>query len=158
MGLSYMCEGFLYQPGTGGQIWDPSVTYWRGRWYAHCMYQFPGDRTNVYKAGWLAVSDDGAHWKDGGPIAPENATGGDMWWKGFVRQVRGDPANLTDEPLFIMDHGVYEPGHGNDALRFLVSSDLKNWELNSTQHPDPRWYHTGGRWDHMYALQPSPCP
>ena len=49
-----------------------------------------------------------------------------------------------------MDHGVYEPGKGNDALRFLTSQDLKTWTLNSTSHPDPRWYNKRGRWDHMY--------
>ena len=68
------------------------------------MYQFPTDRTNVYKAGWLATSADGCHWEDSGPVA--NEFPGDMWWKGFVRQIRGDASNMTDEPLFIMDHGV----------------------------------------------------
>lgn len=143
-------DGFLYQPGTGGQIWDPSVTWWRGKWYAHAMYQHPGDRTNVYTSGWLATSRDGVHWEDGGAVAPENKSAGDMWWKGFVRQIRGSATNMTDDALFIMDHGVYEPGKGNDALRFLTSQDLKTWTLNSTSHPDPRWYNKRGRWDHMY--------
>ena len=74
---------------------------------------------------------------------------GDMWWKGFVRQIRGDAASTTDEPLFIMDHGVYEDGK-NDALRFLTSTDLQHWTENSTSHPDPTWYRRSGRWDHMY--------
>lgn len=150
---------FLYQPGSPsgnivsegkpgmGEIWDPSVTWWRGKWYAHAMYQKPGLRTNVYESGWLAVSEDGCHWEDGGAVAPEHP--GDMWWKGFVRQIRGDAANTTDDALFIMDHGVFENGK-NDALRFLTSTDLKNWVENSTSHPDPRWYRTSGRWDHMY--------
>jgi hypothetical protein len=69
------------------------------------MYQAPHLRTNVYESGWLAVSDDGCHWKDGGAVAPEHP--GDMWWKGFVRQIRGDAANMTDDALFIMDHGVF---------------------------------------------------
>ena len=94
--LLFSCiEGFLYQPGTGGQIWDPSVTWWRGKWYA--MYQYPGDRTNVCKSGWLATSV-GAHWEDGGIVAPENATAGDMWWKGFVRQIHGDSRRFTEIP------------------------------------------------------------
>ena len=88
-------EGFLYQPSTGGQIWDPSVTWWRGKWYAHAMYQSPGDRTNVYTSGWLATSQDGVHWEDWGAVAPENKTAGDMWWKGFVRQIRGSADNMT---------------------------------------------------------------
>ena len=40
---------FVYKPGSGGEIWDPSVTWWRGNWYLHAMYQYPGDGTNVYK-------------------------------------------------------------------------------------------------------------
>lgn len=154
--LATMCSAFVYQPGspTGkagqlGQIWDPSVTWWAGKWYAHAMYQAPGLKTNEYRSGWLAVSDDGCHWHDVGPVAPEHP-GGDQWWKGFVRQVRGDPANASDSALFVMDHGVYEPGRGNDALRFLTSTDLQHWVENSTSHPDPRWYNQRGRWDHMY--------
>eukprot|EP00931_Biecheleriopsis_adriatica_P004683 TRINITY_DN106312_c0_g1_i1.p1 TRINITY_DN106312_c0_g1~~TRINITY_DN106312_c0_g1_i1.p1 ORF type:complete len:639 (+),score=38.08 TRINITY_DN106312_c0_g1_i1:182-1918(+) len=112
------------------------------------MYQYPGDPTNVYKSGWLATSSDGVHWEDSGAVAIEAA--GDMWWKGFVRQIRGEASNNTDDALFIMNHGVYEPGKGNDALRFLTSTNLKDWHLNSTSHPDARWYRPGGRWDHMY--------
>ena len=58
-----------------------------------------------------------------------------------------------------MDHGVDEPlngtgpGTGNDALRFLTSTDLKNWHYNSTSRPDPHWYNPKGRWDHMYMSQ-----
>eukprot|EP01052_Picozoa_sp_SAG31_P065269 SAG31_NODE_24099_length_489_cov_0.923077_1_plen_64_part_01 len=37
-------------------------------------------------------------------------------------RIRGDPFNTTDDALFIMDHGVDEPGKGNDALRFLTST------------------------------------
>jgi hypothetical protein len=152
-------SAFLYQPGSPsgnivsegkpgmGEIWDPSVTWWRGKWYAHAMYQEPGLRTNVYESGWLATSKDGCHWEDGGPVAAEHP--GDMWWKGFVRQIRGDAANTTDDALFIMDHGVFENGK-NDALRFLTSTDLKNWVENSTSHPNRKWYNTRGRWDHMY--------
>ena len=42
--------------------------------------------------------------------------------------------------------GVDEPGKGNDALRFLTSTDLKNWTYNSTSNPDTRWYRRSGRW------------
>ena len=135
--LPGLSTAFLYQPGSPsnqslGEIWDPSVTWWRGKYYAHAMYQKPGLRTNVYESGWLAVSDDGCHWADGGAVAPEHP--GDMWWKGFVRQIRGSPANMTDDALFIMDHGVDEPGKGNDALRFLTSTDLRHCECRLAQN------------------------
>jgi len=56
--------------------------------------------------------------------------------------------------MVVFIFGVFEHGK-NDALRFLTSTDLKNWTVNSTNHPDPRWYHTSGRWDHMYMSQDS---
>ena len=62
---------------------------------------------------------------------------------------------MTDDAEFILNHGVYEPLNGtkqwgNDALRFLTSKDLRTWSYHSTNHPDPRWYKSSGRWDHMY--------
>ena len=92
--LGAPANAFLYQPGSPsgqsiGEIWDPSITFWRGRWFAHAMYQAPGLRTNDYRSGWLAVSDDGCHWQDGGPVAPEHP-GGDQWFKGRLVSSRSD--------------------------------------------------------------------
>ena len=130
---------FLYQP-KNGQIWDPSCfAAANGTYYCISMYSEHGDA--VYTSGWLARSDDGAHWRDVGPIAPSLA--GKQWWKGFVMQTQTNP------PKFVMNHGVYE-NRLNDALRILTSTDLTTWTVVSTSRPDTRWYHTEGRWDHMY--------
>ena len=75
--LNSPCDGFLYQPGSpqgntsAGQIWDPSITWWRNKFYMHAMYQYPSDTTNVllrlYEAtlgeGWL----DNTNWLQGEP-------------------------------------------------------------------------------------------
>jgi hypothetical protein len=53
----------------------------------------------------------------------------------------------------MMNHGEFDPANGNNALRFLTSTDLKNWKVNSTSHP-ARWYLTRAkdkaRWDHIF--------
>ena len=140
--LACGAQGFIYQPGAG-QIWDPSLIAWRGSYYAIAMYSEAGD--GAYKAGWLASSPDGAHWNDVGPIA--SSLPGIQWWKGFVLQLRGEP-----EPLFVLNHGIYEPGSGNDALRVLTSPDLRNWTVSATSRSNPTWYHPS-RWDHMYMSE-----
>ncbi len=145
---------FVWQP-TSGQIWDPSVTFFQGSWYAHAMYQEPGDPTNVYTAGWVEVSADGVHWTDGGAIAPSQP--GDQWWKCFVRQIQGADGDASAPPLFVMNHGVLEHGR-NDALRILTSADLLTWTVNTsaTSRPNSTWYNTAGRWDHMYMRAVAP--
>ena len=134
--------GFIYQP-KAGQIWDQSLIAWRGSFYAIAMYSEKGD--GVYTAGWLASSPDGARWKDEGPIAPSLPRV--QWWKGFVLQLRGEP-----EPLFVLNHGIDEPGGGNDGLRVLTSPDLRNWTVCATSRSNPKWYHPS-RWDHMYMSE-----
>ena len=124
---------FLYQPATGGQIWDPSVTWWRGRYYAHAMYQHPGDRTNVYTSGWLAESDDGCHWVDGGAVAPEAK--GDMWFKGFVRQIRGVPQLGLQAP---------PPPRGRPLAQLLAALQVAMGKKRSPRAPFfPPFSHAG---------------
>lgn len=104
------------------------------------MYSPKGDGT--YTSGWLAASNDGVHWRDIGPVAPSEP--GTQWWKGFVLEL-----NSTVGPKYVMNHGVFENGR-NDALRVLTSSDLVNWTVGATSRPNPDYYRTQGRWDHMY--------
>ena len=55
----------LYKPNEG-KIWDPTVVYWKGRYYAFTMFWAkPGEESLAMR---LAVSDDGAHWTDMGCV------------------------------------------------------------------------------------------
>jgi len=132
----------IYRPKTGS-MWDPSVIWHDGKYYAFMMYNKDG--LNGLDAGhcFLATSEDGVHWNDHGIVNEERERErGCKFFKCFVGKC-GD--------RFIMDHGVARP-EGQDTLRFYESKDLENWTYLFSNHPDPRWYVPTGRWDHMYIL------
>jgi hypothetical protein len=132
----------IYKPKTGS-MWDPSVIWHKGRYYAFMMFNKEGG--SGLKAGHclLAVSEDGVHWQDEDIVVEEREIErGCRFFKCFVGRC-GD--------RFIMDHGVARP-EGQDTLRFYESTDLKHWSYLFSNNPDPEWYVPTGRWDHMYIL------
>ena len=132
----------IYRPATGS-MWDPSVLWHDGKYYATMMYNKDGPNGLDAQHCMLASSEDGVHWRDEGIVNEEReiARGG-KFFKCFVGRC-GD--------RFIMDHGVWRP-EGQDTLRFYESTDLKNWTYIDSNQPDERWYVRPGRWDHMYIL------
>lgn len=132
----------IYKPA--GCMWDPTVLFFKGRYYMLSMYR---DRAESRNYGmWCAVSDDGARWEDMGCVLEEEYE----IYKMFA-YVRGDEV--------IINHGSYSrPGPGgNDTLRFYRSTDMLHWEFLSETRPDERWYNGEGRWDHMYCLAKDPA-
>ena len=137
----------IYRPQKGA-IWDPSVLYHDGKYYAFMMYDETG--RDGLSAGhcFLATSTEGVHWTDEGIILAErDRAGGTKFFKCFVGKC-GDK--------FIMDHGVRRR-QGQDTLRFYESRDLRNWKYITSTQPDERWYQRPGRWDHMYILPKEEC-
>ncbi|MBC8472900.1 MAG: hypothetical protein H8D56_25845 [Planctomycetes bacterium] len=131
----------IYRPKTGS-MWDPSVIWHDGKYYAFMMYNKDGP--NGLGAGhcFLASSEDGVYWEDEGIVNEEQERErGCKFFKCFVGRCGA---------RFIMDHGVARP-EGQDTLRFYESTDLKHWTYLFSNNPDPRWY-TRRRWDHMYIL------
>ncbi|MEI6519846.1 MAG: hypothetical protein WCO98_07375 [bacterium] len=144
----------IYKP-LSGAMWDPSVFYDDGVYYAIMMYNPNGSNTNpslftpcpdglAASCGLIAVSDDGIHWRDGWTVTQEPffADGG-RYFKAFIAKI-GD--------RFIMDHGVQQANGRQDILRFYESKNLHDWSPLFNSNPDPRWYEPSGRWDHMYML------
>ncbi len=144
----------IYKPLTGA-MWDPSVFFDNGVYYAVMMYNPDGSNTNgdlfsgcpdglAASCGLIAVSDDGVHWRDGWIVTPEPfANVGNRYFKAFI-------AKLGDK--FIMNHGVQRANGQQNILRFYESENLHDWSPLFNNNPDPQWYETAGRWDHMYML------
>ncbi|MBL9215339.1 MAG: hypothetical protein JNG83_07680 [Opitutaceae bacterium] len=149
LGLPLLClvlgaplGAMIFRPDKGS-MWDPSVIWHEGRYYAFMMYDTEGDDAYCL----LATSRDGVHWENEGTIVDEHAReNGASFFKCFVAKI-GDK--------FIMNHGVgrFQGGRQlpQDTMRFHQSKDLRHWEYITSTHPDPRWYRRD-RWDHMYML------
>ncbi len=128
----------IYKPAKG-KIWDSSVIWNDGVYFMFSMYIKEGDLDSY--GMWLAVSEDGVHWKDYGCVL-ESST---PIWKMFIFK-HGDK--------FYMNHGTLSNRevYDNDTLRYFESNDLIHWRHIDDNHPDPRWYNEKGRWDHMYVI------
>ena len=129
----------IYRPAKGA-IWDASVLFHDGKYYMFSMYLLEGgdrDATRVF----LATADDGVHWKDVGVIIKSDFRAENTVLAMRVLRIPGG---------FIMNHGAYsKPGSANDTMCFWESKDLIHWKYMYENHPDPRWYNTQSRWDHM---------
>ena len=125
-----------------GAMWDPSVIWHDGKYYAFMMYNKDGLDGLAAGHCLLATSADGVHWEDQGTVIDERGrSDGATFFKCFV-------AKCGDK--FVMDHGVCRQ-QGQDLMRFYRSKDLRDWEYIIGTEPDACWY-TRDRWDHMYIL------
>ncbi len=142
LGMFIPAQAMIYRPQKGA-MWDPSVIWHDGKYYAFMMYNKDGREGLKAKHCLVASSTDGVHWKDEDIVIEERESARECrFFKCFVGRC-GDK--------FIMDHGVARP-EGQDTLRFYESGDLKQWNYLFSSHPDPRWYVRDGRWDHMYII------
>jgi hypothetical protein len=91
---------------------------------------------------WLASSADGVHWKSEGPVLKD----GHAVYKMYIYETENGLA---------MNCGSSSQSErkDNDTIRYYCTSDMKHWEFYAEDHPDGRWYHTNGRWDHMYVYR-----
>ncbi|MHB0859184.1 MAG: glycoside hydrolase family protein [Anaerolineae bacterium] len=133
----------IYQPALGS-IWDPSVLWQGGRYYAVMMYNPDGPDGLKATCGLISHSDDGVHWHEGWQVCPEPLTPyGGKFFKAFIGRIGN---------RFVMNHGVLQPNGWQDTLRYYESQDLREWTYICSNQPDPQWYMPTGRWDHMYTL------
>ncbi len=120
----------VFKPEKGA-MWDPSVLWHDGKYYAFMMYNKDGGDGLAAGNCLLATSTDGVHWEDQGPVIDERGRpDGATFFKCFV-------ARCGDK--FIMDHGVARP-QGQDLMRFYQSKDLRHWDYITSTEPDNRWY------------------
>ena len=128
----------FYKPSAGG-MWDPTVLYFKGKYYMLCMHLNP--ENEKWDGMWAAVSEDGVHWEDVGRVLTE-----DVHVCKMFAYICGDVCRIN--------HGSFSgrPNTDNDTLRFFESSDMEHWEHMFDNHPDSQWYNPVGRWDHMYVI------
>ena len=130
----HQAQAIVYCPPNGARIWDPSIIWHDGKYYAFTMYRPPGHKR--YDSVGLAVSEDGVHWKDRGPVITDDIT----VFKCFVSRC-GD--------RFILNHGSFTnfgtPRQKQNRLKFYTSDDLIDWQYLGDSRPDPRWYDRQGR-------------
>ena len=129
----------LYKPEQGC-MWDPTVLWHDGKYWLVSMYKTGITEPDDYM--WLASSDDGVHWKSEGPVLKD----GHAIYKMYIYR--------TEDGIAMNCGSSSQPERkDNDTLRYYRSADMKNWEFYAEDHPDGRWYHTNGRWDHMYVYR-----
>jgi hypothetical protein len=104
------------------------------------MYMPTRGPDDLFRNVWSAVSEDGVHWKDLGPViadAPFNI------WAMTVHKVGNK---------FIMNHGSFSRPDVQNVIRFWESDDLVHWTYMGPQTdltPDTRWYPPESRLDCM---------
>ena len=133
-------------PSAAGAMWDPSIVWHNGKFYAFMMYAKQGRNGGEAGHCLLATSTDGVHWQTEGVVNEERElAAGNKFFKCFVGRC-GD--------RFVMDHGVARPRR-QDLMRCYESADLRQWNYLFSSSPDPHWYGVPpqpARWDHMYIL------
>ena len=112
LALCANADAMIFHP-LKGDMWDPSILWHDGRFYAFMMYNKDGN--NGLDAGHclLATSVDGVHWLDEGAVNEERQrAAGNKFFKCYVARCGN---------RFIMDHGVARPERaGPDAVLWVA--------------------------------------
>ena len=132
----------LYQPTKVAEMWDTWLYYHEGKHYLYYLHKSEPDRWDGMS---LAVSDDGIHYDEIGPIINKRD---DAEWLGTGSVWRS-------EERYILNFS--ESRSGVQAVFFAASDDLIHWERLGDEYrcdPDPKWYDDtrSGRWDCIWAL------
>ena len=134
----------LYKP-SAGIFKDNCVFFHDDRYYLFSMYSAISGNHNDrkgYNHVWQAVSHDGVHWEDVGPVitAPFTIFAMGVW------QVQGK---------FYLNHGSFTTPGRQNVLRLWESDDLTRWTYlgaGADLFPDARWYDPNSRLDCMDVI------
>lgn len=138
----------MFSPGPPRDylMWDTWLYYHQG---TYCLF-YLGGRCTEWDSHCLAVSSDGVHWKDLGPVLADKPKG--YGWVG-TGSVWKSP-HFEQDGLFITNYSLCLEGTQNQHMRFAQSTDLVNWRLvdDVRFHQDARWYMPDQRWDTINIL------
>ena len=137
----------IYRPSTVARMWDTWLYCHEGK---HYLFYLHNTRADVRWDGMsVAVSDDGVHFDDHGPIIHK---ADDAVWLGTGMVWRAGEKFMLN---------FSEERAGIQEIFFAESDDLLNWtRLPDEEYiclADPRWYaddptFTSQRWDCIWAL------
>lgn len=134
----------IYEPGTGGKMWDTFAYYHEGVHYLCYLHTTPTAKRR-YDGLMMATSTDGVHWNEHGEIIHKRddaeCLGGQAIWR--------------TEDKFILNFS--ECRGGVQAIFFAESDDLLQWTRLGDEYrfdADARWYKTdkSARWDGIWAI------
>ncbi len=138
----------IFTPTISAAMWDTSLYHHEGKHYLFYLSNSRADKP--WDSACVAVSEDGIHFVDHGPIIQK---ANDAVWMGFGMVWKVGPrfiANFSEER------------NGIQALFFAESDDLLNWRRLPDEEyicrSDPRWYSdatlfSGHRWDGIWVLE-----
>lgn len=137
----------LFKPRTVERIWDTWLYFHEGRHYLYWLHKTKAD--NNWDGMGVAVSDDGVHFREHGPIIHK---ADDAVWLGTGMVWRaGDTFMLN----------FSEERNGLQEIFFAESDDLLHWRrLPDEEHvcrADPAWYadaptFSSQRWDCIWVV------
>lgn len=108
----------IYKPEVG-KFKDVSVYYESGTYYLFSMY---GEVKDAYDSVWLAVSQDGVHFRGVGPVI-EHAPF-PIWAMNVHKTDAG----------YVLNHGSFTPEGVQGVIKLWFSQDLYHWEYAGEEY------------------------
>jgi hypothetical protein len=139
-------QGMFYRPyhRNTGRMWDTWLYYRDATFYLFCLANAGSSWDNIS----MAVSGDGVHWKERGPVLHKAP---DAVWMG-TGSTWPSPNFAKDKKYFLNFSEWRGP---RQTIFFAQSDDLHRWTRLPGQYEfrqDPRWYEPNGRWDCIWAI------
>jgi hypothetical protein len=148
-----------------GNMWDTWMCFHEGTYY---LYYLGISGNDLWDNVSMAVSPDGVHWKEIGPVFSMDpqamSVGSGSTWKSpnfekdgkfFINFVLSFPGSETAEGSLDLSSRL-KNGFPPKTILFGESTDLIHWRwLERAQYgfvPDSRFYEPGGAWDCISAI------
>jgi hypothetical protein len=125
-------------------MWDTWLTFHDGTYYLYYLANAGQNWNNIS----LAVSTDGVHWKERGPILTKREK---VTWMGTGSTWKSP--NVARDGKWFMNYSEWTGPR--QTIFFAESTNLVDWtplgdEFEFVQ--DERWYKPDGRWDCIWTL------
>ena len=135
-----------------GRMWDTWLALDGDAYYLFTLANAGRAWDNIS----MAVSSDGVHWRERGPVLHKAA---DAVWMGTGHTWRSPQSGGAAKFQLNFSEWRGDDKTGQQTIFFAESPDLLHWKRSDRRFeflPNPRWYETGranaSRWDCIYAI------